>query len=88
MTGCCSINDHSAGGPRVKVNMTTGTCIYKSLDGKANCLAVYEAALAAWPVPYEQLDLPTRFGSTHVLATGSRIAPPLVLLHGNWATAT
>ena len=38
-------------------------------------------------VPYEQLDLPTRFGRTHVIASGPTNAPPLVLLHGNWATA-
>ncbi len=68
--------------------MTTDPRIYKSPEGRAKCLAVYDAALAHWPVPYEQLDVPTRFGSTHVIASGPRDAPPLVLLHGNWATAT
>jgi pimeloyl-ACP methyl ester carboxylesterase len=68
--------------------MITDPCIYKSLEGKAKCLALYEAALAHWPVPYEQLDVPTRFGSTHIIASGATNAPPLVLLHGNWATAT
>jgi pimeloyl-ACP methyl ester carboxylesterase len=67
--------------------MTLNASIYKSPEGKAKCLAVYDTALARWPVPYEQLDLPTRFGSTHVIASGSKDAPPLVLLHGNWATA-
>ena len=32
--------------------------------------------------------MPTRFGSTHVIASDPKDAPPLVLLHGNWATAT
>jgi pimeloyl-ACP methyl ester carboxylesterase len=70
--------------------MTTGPCIYKSPEGQAKCLALYETALAHWPVPYEQLDVPTRFGSTHIIASGPPAgnAPPLVLLHGNWATAT
>ena len=68
--------------------MTTDPCIYKGPEGKAKCLAVYDAALAHWPVPYEQLDLPTHLGSTHIIASGPQDAPPLVLLHGNWATGT
>jgi pimeloyl-ACP methyl ester carboxylesterase len=68
--------------------MTTGPSIYKSPEGQAKCLALYETALVHWPVPYQQLDLPTRFGSTHIIASGPTSAPPLVLLHGNWATAT
>lgn len=67
--------------------MTTDPCIYKSPEGQAKCLAVYETALAHWPAPYEQLDIPTRFGSTHIIASGPKNAPPLALLHGNWATA-
>ena len=62
--------------------------IYKDPESKARCLAVYEAALAQWPVPYDQLDVPTRFGSTRIIVSGPDHAPPLVLLHGNWATAT
>ena len=52
--------------------MTDNPLIYKSSEGKAKCMAVYDAALAHWPVPYEQLDLPTRFGSTHVIASGPK----------------
>lgn len=68
--------------------MPTDLLIYKNPESKTKCLAVYDAALAHWPVPYEQLDVPTRFGSTHVIVGGLDQAPPLVLLHGNWATAT
>ena len=67
--------------------MTNTPCIYKSSEARARCLAVYAAALAHWPVPYEQIDVPTRFGSTRVVASGPVDAPPLVLLHGQWATA-
>lgn len=51
-------------------------------------MAVYETALAQWPVPHEQFDLPTRFGGTNVIASGPDDAAPLVLLHGQLATAT
>jgi pimeloyl-ACP methyl ester carboxylesterase len=67
--------------------MRTGL-LYKNAESKAKCLEVYEAALARWPVPYEQRDVPTCFGSTHVIVSRADQAPPLVLLHGNWVTAT
>jgi pimeloyl-ACP methyl ester carboxylesterase len=53
---------------------------FKSLAGRARFMAAYDAALAEWPVPYEELDLPTRLGSTHVVASGAPDAPPLLLL--------
>ena len=53
---------------------------FRSDEGRAEYLAAYDAVLERWPVPYEELDLPTRFGTTHVVASGSTEAPPLVLL--------
>ena len=53
---------------------------FRSDEGRAEYLAAYDAVLEQWPVPYEELDLPTRFGTTHVVASGSPQAPPLVLL--------
>jgi pimeloyl-ACP methyl ester carboxylesterase len=41
----------------------------------------YDAALAAWPVPPNELDIETRFGSTHLLVTGPTDGTPIVLLH-------
>jgi hypothetical protein len=60
--------------------MTTNPLIYKNSEGKAKCMAIYDAALAHWPVPYEQLDVPTRFGSTHVIASEPQDAPPLTFV--------
>ena len=60
---------------------------FTTREGEARFLAAYDAALKLWPVPYEELDIPTRFGMTHVVAAGPPSAPALVLLHGYMATS-
>ncbi|HZM82289.1 MAG TPA: alpha/beta fold hydrolase [Candidatus Limnocylindrales bacterium] len=47
----------------------------------------YRALLDRWPVPSEQLTVPTRLGETFVVASGPAGAPPLVLLHGSGSTS-
>jgi pimeloyl-ACP methyl ester carboxylesterase len=48
----------------------------------------YAAAAARWPAGTRQLDVPTSWGRTHVLAAGPAGAAPIVALHGGGATAT
>jgi pimeloyl-ACP methyl ester carboxylesterase len=60
---------------------------FKTAAGEANFLSTYDAGLKRWPVPHEELDVPTRFGITHVVAAGPKSAPALVLLHGYMATS-
>src|SRR5262249_8331666 len=55
---------------------------FKTPEGQAAYLAAYDTAMGKWPVPYRELELPTRFGPTHVVVSGRADAPPLVLLHG------
>jgi pimeloyl-ACP methyl ester carboxylesterase/membrane protease YdiL (CAAX protease family) len=61
---------------------------FKTPDGEAAFLAAYDTLMKLWPVPYEKLEIPSRFGMTHLIASGPKDAPPLVLLHGYWATST
>jgi pimeloyl-ACP methyl ester carboxylesterase len=60
---------------------------FKTSSGKAMFFAAYDAVLKRWPVPFEEIDVPTRFGTTHVTVSGPQDAPPLVLLHGYIATS-
>jgi pimeloyl-ACP methyl ester carboxylesterase len=62
--------------------------VLHSPSGEAKSLAAYQAVLARWPVPYTELDVPTRFGTTHLIASGPEGAPPLLLLHGQDSSAT
>lgn len=56
--------------------------IYTSRAGERAVLALYDAALARWPVPYTTRHIATRHGRTFVIESGAESAPPLVLLHG------
>ncbi len=60
---------------------------FKTPEGKARILAAYQAILDRWPVPYEELEVATRFGDTHVVASGEASASPLILVHAFFATA-
>jgi pimeloyl-ACP methyl ester carboxylesterase len=60
---------------------------FRSPELRAQFIAKYDAVVADWPVPCEERDVRTEFGTTHAVVSGSESAPPLVLLHGAGATA-
>ena len=62
--------------------------VFTSEQGKAEVLDAYDAVLRKWPVPCAELDVPTTFGDTHVILSGSAGAPAVVMLHAFFATAT
>jgi len=61
---------------------------FKSSQGEARYMAAYETGLRLWTIPFEEKDIPGRFGSTHLVACGPQDAPPLVLLHSALANLT
>lgn len=57
--------------------------IFKTDKGQKAIISEYDILLKRWPVPYEQLTIPTRHGNTFIIACGSKSFPPLILLHGS-----
>src|SRR3954464_7077494 len=62
--------------------------IFKSSEGERLVRERYQAFLKHWPVPNEQLYVPTTQGPTFVVVSGPKYAPPLLLLHGGAANST
>lgn len=61
--------------------------VFAKPEGATETLRAYQAVLDQWPVPFDELMVPTSFGDTYVIASGPESAPPVVLLHALLATA-
>jgi pimeloyl-ACP methyl ester carboxylesterase len=60
----------------------TSTMLYKSSEGQAAAMAIYDEALGEWSAPHTTLTIHTRHGDTFIIASGDILLPPLILLHG------
>jgi pimeloyl-ACP methyl ester carboxylesterase len=63
------------------------TSVFKSAADEKEIMTMYDYVLERWPVPYESLNIPTRQGNTHMIASGKAGAAPLILLHGSCSNA-
>ena len=49
--------------------------IFVTEDNRTRLMAIYDDVLKRWPVPYETFFVKTRYGKTHVIASGEPGAP-------------
>lgn len=54
---------------------------FKSPKGEEEYMAAYRACMRLWSVEYELMDITSRYGRTHLVASGPKDAPTLMLLH-------
>ncbi|MGA2505092.1 MAG: alpha/beta hydrolase [Anaerolineales bacterium] len=72
----------------MKKNMPYKYSIYSTAAGETISMTAYDAALKNWPVAYEEVNVNTRFGLTHIVVSGPDSGRPVILLHGQEASAT
>lgn len=56
--------------------------VFKSEKSKEKILETYNQLLKMWGVSYQEKDIETAYGLTHVIECGNIENPPLVLFHG------
>jgi pimeloyl-ACP methyl ester carboxylesterase len=68
--------------------MSETTSIFKTPEREKQYMAAYETVLALWSAPNRPMDVPTRFGITHINTSGPENAPAMVLLPGFGTNST
>lgn len=68
--------------------MSSQLSSFKSSKGEDEYASAYDSVLKLWPVPFEEYDVMTRFGTTHIIASGSKGSPSLLVLHATGTSST
>jgi pimeloyl-ACP methyl ester carboxylesterase len=68
--------------PNIVDRMVKEQTIYRSPVGKEIILELYDRTVGELGIEFEDHVIDTRFGQTHVIATGPKDAPPVIALHG------
>ena len=68
--------------------MSSQLASFKSSKGEAEYASAYDSVLMLWPVPFEEYDVMTRFGTPHVIASGPKGSPSLLVLHATGTSST
>ncbi|WP_339802677.1 alpha/beta hydrolase [Paenibacillus sp. FSL R5-0744] len=55
---------------------------FKNAKAQERVWHSYEQMIEQWPIPLEELDVPTTYGLTHCILAGQKNNPPLLLFHG------
>ncbi|GAB0167695.1 hypothetical protein LSPCS325_11320 [Lysinibacillus sp. CTST325] len=55
---------------------------FKTPEGEELFQQAHSNNLKRWNVSYEILNIPTTYGSTHVIATGEKGLPPVIIARG------
>jgi pimeloyl-ACP methyl ester carboxylesterase len=68
--------------------LATCESLFKTPEAEMAYCAAYEESLRLWPAAHESLEIPTKFGLTHVIACGSMSGAPILLLPAMSLSAT
>lgn len=68
-------------------HISNGT-IYRTDENQELIYKLYEDKLAKWSVPYEIIEVPTKYGKVNIIASGDKKNPPVFLIHAMGVTAT
>lgn len=60
---------------------------FKNKSAENQYMDKYDSLLKKWPVPYETGYIETEYGRTHVIKSGNKKGPSLVLLHSQSASS-
>lgn len=75
---CNSFVNHSQ--EQTKDSMNS---LFKSKEGKSAIINLYQEKLNSLNIEFEEKDVPTSYGETHIIVSGDSSKPPMILVHGS-----